>query len=324
MSDTNWYGNLTLALCAGTLLLFMAIPVSFVILGQYSRLHEANVAYQKIADKTRELAARELASACRSDSGSLSVRCANEKLATYYSQRTTQDSLQVQKDMAYWSMLVFFATALTVLVTSVGVWLIWGTLRETKGLLLEAQNTTAQATRMNELTEQGLVDQQRAWLKIHDIQGSFGLENSDIYLSARIPIENIGRSTARDAVVRVDVVPSLHGDRNLSHSQMRSIQRSIFDDQFNIGNHADEQRNTFMIGDKFAIEVDIGIDQEDTELLPIALFVSVIYEPFPNQPLSQTGRLFGISGRIADELIRKQKPSTELALVPGNRETLVR
>lgn len=127
-----------------------------------------------------------------------------------------QNDLKAQKDMAFWAMLMFFATVASVIVTSVGLGLIWQTLIYTRDTLGEAKKTTKAAedavTEAREATKAArdtitvtrVLGEAQVRAYIFCEGAGFQVEKSGVYVRPRI--RNYGQSPARNVTIKARLV----------------------------------------------------------------------------------------------------------------------
>jgi len=141
--------------------------------------------------------------------------------------------LQAQKNMAFWAMLMFFVTLATVVLTAVGVFLIWKTLQYTKAAAtytktaadaavdsvdgarkgtVAARHAADAAHRANELNREAMVVEQRAWLawNYNDFNAVSTLrwDSRKGSVGIRGKLRNTGHSPAMDVSWFSAIVPS--------------------------------------------------------------------------------------------------------------------
>lgn len=135
----------------------------------------------------------------------------SEEDATNQQEQERRDNrdLAAQEGMALWAEYVFYATAATVLITQIGLLMIWRTLHHTrraadyaKDMVLEAQKTTIAADQSVEVARQIGEAQTRAYLHC---SGAKYKRNKD-HVSAILEIENIGNSPASNVEIVGDVI----------------------------------------------------------------------------------------------------------------------
>jgi hypothetical protein len=148
---------------------------------------------------------------------------ADQRRSDAAEQREISD-LQAQQQMAWWTLWIFVATATAVVLTGIGVLLIWRTLYHTrraadftKGMLTEAEKTTAAAMRATEAAERqidvsraAMIAEQRAWMKISEIRWTSGLKrvNGAFSISFLVKAKNIGKTPARSCDLDISVGPA--------------------------------------------------------------------------------------------------------------------
>lgn len=108
--------------------------------------------------------------------------------------------------------------------TGIGVFLIWRTLYYTrhaadftKGMLTEAEKTTAAAVRATEAAERQIdvsravmIAEQRAWIKMSEIRWTSGLKrvNGAFRISFLVKARNLGKTPARSCELDISIGPA--------------------------------------------------------------------------------------------------------------------
>lgn len=136
--------------------------MSGLVIEQYSKVHQANSAYQKSAVRDRRKASDKIANTCQKLSGDDFRACISDEIEANYTDQATNEGLQVQKDMALWAFWMFVVSAFMAGLTTVGVWFIYKTLEATRDTLNEAGKTTAAANKTNEI----MYAERRPWVTI--------------------------------------------------------------------------------------------------------------------------------------------------------------
>jgi hypothetical protein len=134
--------------------------------------------------------------------------------------------LQAQQDMAFWAKAMFWATFATVLVTAVGIWLIYWTLIYTRraaeaaavgtkaaiDTAKEAQRTSDAAIEANNFNRQAFIAEHRPWLKV-DIRIAAPLKwnRGGGNFIFDIVITNVGRTPALQAFPHLKIILAANG-----------------------------------------------------------------------------------------------------------------
>lgn len=141
-----------------------------------------------------------------------------------------KEDLQAQQDMVYWAEKMFWAAVAAAIIalggvgaTSVGIYLVWKTLGETKraaiaaeGMLVQAVETTKAAQEAGKAaweTVKVMRQDQRAWITI-SVRPEKITVNEDGKLVALVYVygTNIGRSPAQNVRIRSKAVSSIGSD----------------------------------------------------------------------------------------------------------------
>jgi hypothetical protein len=113
--------RITVLILATCLLVAIVGGATWLALSEYNKQTIIHASYQENAEKDRANASEKIAQRCR-DRNFLSTRkCIKTALETYYSDQSTDQDLQAQKDMAYWAKYVFWATVGTGFVGALAV-----------------------------------------------------------------------------------------------------------------------------------------------------------------------------------------------------------
>jgi len=151
------------------------------------------------------------------------------------------DNLRAQMQMAFWALWMFVATAVAVLLTAFGVFLLWRTLKYTRNaasttklMLIEAEKTTEAAIRAAESAEQqvnasrqALIADQRAWIEITEMRPLSGIEKRNgggFGISIMLTATNIGKTPAhltRIIIVTEPVIAPIDSNKDNIESWKR-------------------------------------------------------------------------------------------------------
>jgi hypothetical protein len=118
-----------------------------------------------------------------------------------------QADLRAQQDMALYALLMFIASAATVIITAVGVWLVKRTLDAT----LKAVEDTSEATEAMREANQIAEIATRPWLTL-EMEHGFSSGHTDgekILFFANLQIANIGGTPAQNVSVETADVPDV-------------------------------------------------------------------------------------------------------------------
>jgi len=110
--------------------------------------------------------------------------------------------LEAQKDMAFWAKLMFWTSAAMVIITSIGIALIYGTLIQTGRMLTEAEKTTAAALANVEVTKDTAKRQLRAYITAEPMVERV---RSGEKVRMTINATNYGQTPARNVRIRTAV-----------------------------------------------------------------------------------------------------------------------
>ena len=152
-------------------------------LGSVSRQAEANASDR--AEEYRQDAERYVERRCLRLAVPAAEDCAREAYqAARENQRIEQD-LAAQRMMAWWTQIMGVAALMAMAISTVGVWLVWTTFRETK-------RTADAAFNANDIARHGMKEQLRPYL--YPARGWF--EMSEHLPTALVEIKNFGQSPA--------------------------------------------------------------------------------------------------------------------------------
>lgn len=196
-------------LVASAVLAFMVMIGGAIILEQYAKVHEVYVVYQENAEQDRERAAETIAKDCTDREKTELVTCIRDELTTYYRDLANDENLKAQQDMAYWAAAVFFSS--TVL-TSIGILLLWQTLRATRQTLREAELATKAAQDNVDVAERIGEAQVRSYL--YCVSAKYRRQKDSII--AIIELGNAGNTPAGEVTVNGEVtIHDVGGFRSL-------------------------------------------------------------------------------------------------------------
>lgn len=128
------------------------------------------------------------------------------KIAAEEDRRRDQSDLQAQESMALWAFWMFIAAVASVVLTSIGVVMIWRTLLYTRDAAIhagravdEAKHATAAAQETNRVTQEIGIKQTRANIAYldYEINDSSHMSYTDD-TAVRLVFKNFGQSPARD------------------------------------------------------------------------------------------------------------------------------
>lgn len=189
MSRSDWLKHPTARLVGG---LVVAVLSGALILG-YGHLESAEYERQANA-KSREYArytSKKVAESCIGISGLERTRCfydaANAKAEYDYNQA----DLVAQRQSALWAYIMAFAAVIGMVLSAVGVWLVWTTFRATK--------------QANVIARDALESQTRPWIKLEAQVGMARMEGATIKARVRAKAINLGNAPANF----VSIVPMM-------------------------------------------------------------------------------------------------------------------
>ncbi|MDT0576780.1 hypothetical protein RM533_11405 [Croceicoccus sp. F390] len=110
-------------------------------------------------------------------------------------EQRAETDLQAQQDMAFYALLMFIASLVTIAVTAIGIWYVKRTLDATLAAVKGAEIATDAMKEANRIADQA----QRPWLTV-DLNFDFTDEHGSL-LFCNITITNIGRSPAYNVSV---------------------------------------------------------------------------------------------------------------------------
>lgn len=93
-------------------------------------MHETNANYQRNAEEDRAKSAQAIGDACREILAVELVSCLEQHLEAYYQEQATNQDLQAQQDMALWAKWLLFSTGASLVLSLVGVMLLYRTIRQ--------------------------------------------------------------------------------------------------------------------------------------------------------------------------------------------------
>lgn len=195
MPDSNRGGDPVLTLAAIGALIALCVCAAGIVLNEYAKVQQGYAAYQRNAAEDRHEAAEKAAQACKDRDVTALAACVANQLEAHASKQSTNQDLQAQQDMAFWAMWMFIASGGTILVTGVGVYLVWQTLEATREAVAAANRTADEAKRIGEAQVRAYLAFKSATIRIQ----KYTPDRFDIFLPAvELTIENVGNSTARD------------------------------------------------------------------------------------------------------------------------------
>lgn len=192
--DRNGY--IALVICAVAVFILITGAITGLILGEYAKVHQTNAAYQQNGERDRDAASQEISKACFDADFAVFSKCISEKVASYYKQQATNQDLQAQQDMAFWAAALFMLGIAQVVLSGVGIFFIWRSLR------LNRDAVTA-AVESNTVTREIGEAQVRAYLTCKE--GTYTINPFGIGIRIESIILNSGQSPA----VQIKVTASL-------------------------------------------------------------------------------------------------------------------
>lgn len=220
MSKRNWFTATALGLALSTGALAQGKPESA---GQQG---ETATARQQDTTPEPSYADRLLTAIERIEPAIRELIAEEDKVAAEAESRRNHADLEAQKSMALWAFWMFIASAVSVVLTGVGVVLIWRTLHHTRraadytsGMLKEAKRTTSvaligakearraseEAARSNDIMLASHTAQSRPWmvLKIQLFDDAFVQDNGRVQFPVRVELRNIGKLPAENLHIGV-------------------------------------------------------------------------------------------------------------------------
>lgn len=181
MSRSNWLKHPQARLVGG---LIVAIFAGGVILG-YG--HSESAEYERQANAKRSEYARytseKVTKTCLGLVGAERAGCFYDAANAQAEYEYNQADLIAQRQSALWGYIMAFAAVIGMVLSAVGVWLVWTTFRATK----EA----------NEISQTAFDYQFRPWIKLEPSFGRLVFENnSDLRVKGYIKCENMGQFPA--------------------------------------------------------------------------------------------------------------------------------
>lgn len=128
--------------------------------------------------------------------------CVVKKLETNRQEARAEQDLNAQQGMKFWAAVMACLTAITVLITAIGVWLVKQTLDATLEAVKDTSHATKAMIRQNELAEAT----QRAWIEIDLKVRRLEVWDETVNLDYELVFRNIGQTIARNIWVNADVV----------------------------------------------------------------------------------------------------------------------
>lgn len=315
MSRSDWGFRIALILVAAIGILSLAGGTYGLLLGDYSRLHEANSRYQLAREKDLRQAAQEADEACSRVERPKRIDCIGEKIEAYRAQQSAKEDLQVQKDMAYWAKWMFFATLAGVSATAVGVYLVALTLGATKGLLTEAEQATAAAkdaavaaNEANTVMYAAHVAERRAWIKITSARMTLtSVDGGALTLHTIIRYKNIGNSPATGVSVRHTIIDFKEDYGPVGPETTKLLvekrERDVRITSTVLPGEYDQMVQIGSVG-KTLLKIINGEDKLGTA----KMLVSVVYVPYANCPPERTSIVCMVNITNPDVRLRDDDP----------------
>lgn len=204
MPDSNRRVDTVSTIFAIGALVALCVCAVGIVLNEYAKVQEGYASYQRNADDDRREAIEKTAHACKDRELTALRLCIADQFATYSGQQSANQDLQAQQDMAFWSMWMVVASGITILVTGIGVYLVWQTLEETRQAVVDTSRMTKAAEEANAIAADAHRRSARAYLAV--IYGDLTIEKGK---KARFAasISNYGQTPAREvALVSIAIV----------------------------------------------------------------------------------------------------------------------
>ncbi|MEM6384908.1 MAG: hypothetical protein AAF718_01600 [Pseudomonadota bacterium] len=126
--------------------------------------------------------------------------CLGEAIQASQQETTAYKGLEAQQDTSVWALGALIVSALSLLVTALGIFFVWRTLVKTSETTAAAVESLKAARKANDL----VLIAQRPWLKVAvEPIGQLRMSRKGVFVQCRITLENVGKVPAQSVCVQV-------------------------------------------------------------------------------------------------------------------------
>jgi hypothetical protein len=193
MPSSNWHGPYA----------FVALGIVFLSLAGWAvwdisaSQTEVSMRREQNAAQHIEYAQDRIRQTCLDRDYAALLECVTEEIIAANDHGRAESDLDAQQAMALWAKLMTLASVAGTGLTALGIYLVWGTLSETRKATLAAQSSAEAA-----------IADQRPWLKLSvGILGDVFFDEKDVRVIVAWKIKNVGRSPATAVNVQVSGAP---------------------------------------------------------------------------------------------------------------------